>query len=95
LIINNKSLFARAIYLDTVISFLTHYTTSIRSNRNEQLAKEMYQKLVVEIEGANDGVISVKGLKPQLISEIASIRKEIEKLQEGYFGIGYNIITED
>jgi hypothetical protein len=34
-------------------------------------------------------------LKPQLISEIASIRKEIEKLQEGYFGIGYNIITED
>lgn len=95
LIINNKSLFARAVYLDTIISFLTHYITSIRSNRNEQLAKDMYQKLTIEIEGANDGVISVKGLKPQLISEIATIRKEIEKLQEGYFGIGYNVITED
>lgn len=97
MIINNKSLFARAIYLDVIISFLTHYCTSLRSNRNEQIAKEMYQKLMIEIEGTRpeDSVISVKGLRPQLLTEISTIKQEIEKLKEGYFGIGFNVITED
>lgn len=96
LIINNKNLFSRAVYLDTVISFLTHYSTSLRSNRNEQIAKEMYQKLMIEIEGTRpeDSVITVKGLRPQLLTEISSIKQEIEKLKEGYFGIGFNTITE-
>lgn len=95
LIINNKNLFARAINIDLVISFLQAYLASLRSNRNEKLASELYQKIMIEIEGtrAGDNVISVKGLRPQLLSEISNIKAEIEKLKENYFGIGINVIT--
>lgn len=97
LILNNKFLFSRAIYLDVVISFLTNYSASLRSNRNEQIAKELFQKIMLEIEGTRgvDNVITVKGLRPQLLTEISNIKNEIEKIKEGYFGIGYNVITED
>lgn len=96
LIIQNRFLFARAIYLSGIINTLQIYMASLRSNGNERQANELYQKVLIEVEGtrSNDNVISVKGLRPQLISEISDIKSEITKIKEGYLGNGYTVVTE-
>lgn len=96
LIIQNRFLFARAIFLSAVINCLQIYISSLRSNRNERQAEELYKKILIEIEGTRggDNIISVKGLRPQLISEISDIKKEITSIKEGYLGNGYSVITE-
>ena len=96
LIIQNRFLFSRAIFLSSVISSLQIYMTSLRSNRNERQAEELYKKVLVEVEGtrAGDNIISVKGLRPQLLSEISDIKAELTKIKEGYLGNGFNVITE-
>lgn len=70
--------------------------SSLRSNRNERQAEELYKKILVEIEGtrAGDNIITVKGLRPQLLTEISDIKKEITSLKEGYLGNGYSVMTE-
>lgn len=96
LIIQNRFLFARAIHISAVINCLQIYLASLRSNRNERQAQELYNKVLLEIEGtrSGDSVISVKGLRPQLLSEISNIKDEITKIKEGYLGNGYEVITE-
>lgn len=96
LVIQNRFLFARAIYLRAVINCLQIYMASLRSNENERQAQGLYNKILLEIEGtrASDGNIAVKGLRPQLISEISTIKDEILKVSEGYLGNGYEVITE-
>ena len=96
LIIQNRFIFSRAIFLSSVISSLQIYMTSLRSNRNERQAEELYNKVLIEVEGTRtgDNIISVKGLRPQLLSEISDIKSEITKIKEGYLGNGYNVITE-
>lgn len=96
LIIQNKFLFARAIYLSAVINTLQLYMSSIRSNYNEREADQLYNKILLEIEGTTnrDNVISVKGLRPQMLSEISDIKDEITKLRENYLGTGWELITE-
>jgi len=96
LIIQNRFLFARAIFLSAVINSLQIYMSSLRSNRNERQAEELYKKILVEIEGtrSGDNIISVKGLRPQLLSEISDIKKELTSVKEGYLGNGYSVITE-
>lgn len=94
LAINNSFLLGRAIYLDMVISCLQVYISSLRSNMNERESANLYQKVMIEIEGTDQG-IQVKGLRSQLLSEITSIKQQIEKIREGYFGIGYEVITQD
>ena len=96
LIIQNRFLFARAIFLSAVINSLQIYMSSLRSNRNERQADELYKKVLVEVEGtrSGDNIISVKGLRPQLLSEISDIKKEITQVKEGYLGNGYSVITE-
>lgn len=96
LIIQNRFLFARAIHLSSVITSLQIYVASLRSNDNEREADELYRKIMIEVEGvnANEGGISVKGLKPQLLTEISNIKDQILSIKEGYFGNGYQIITE-
>ena len=96
LIIQNRFLFARAIFISSVISSLQIYMTSLRSNRNERQAEELYKKVLVEVEGTRtgDNIISVKGLRPQLISEISDIKSELTKIREGYLGNGFKVITE-
>jgi len=95
LVIQNKFLFGRAVYLSSVINCLQIYMSSLRSSRNEKLSGQLYNKILVEIEGTSgeDNVISVKGLRPQMLSEISDIKKEITKLKEGYFGNGFEVIT--
>lgn len=96
LIIQNRFLFARAIHISAVINCLQIYLASLRSNRNERQAEQLYNKVLLEVEGtrSGDNVISVKGLRPQLLSEISEIKKEITKLKEGYLGNGWEVITE-
>lgn len=96
LIIQNRFLFARAIQLSAIINCLQIYMASLRSNRNQRHADDLYNKILVEIEGtrASDNVISVKGLRPQLLSEISTIKDEIQRLREGYLGDGFEVLTE-
>jgi hypothetical protein len=54
----------------------------------------MVSKLLVEIEGANDGVMNKKGIKEMFYSSITKIKAEVERLQNGYFGIGLMIDTD-
>lgn len=96
LVIQNRFLFARAIFYSAVINCLQIYMSSLRSNRNERHANELYNKVLLEVEGTrnSDSVISVKGLRAQLSTEITDIKKEITKVKEGYLGNGFNVITE-
>lgn len=85
-VINNKQLFARAVCLDMSIKCMQIYISSLRSNRNEILAGDLYQKLMIEIEGTKgqESVVTVKGLRPSLVGEIYQIRAEIQKMQKGF-----------
>lgn len=96
LIIQNRFIFARAVYITAIINTLQIYMASLRSNRNERQAEELYKKILIEVEGtrSGDNVISVKGLRPQLLSEISTIKDEITKIKEGYLGNGYFVMTE-
>ena len=87
--INNKMLFARAIQLQAIISCAQMYMASLRSNSNQINSEQLYQKIMVEIEGTSgDSVVRVHGLKNQLLGEITSIRSEIAKLKKGFFKSG-------
>ena len=96
LIAQNKFLFSRAVYLQCVINVLQSYLSSLRSNRNENIAAELYQKIKLEIEGSDskESPIAIKGLRPQLLGEISQIQNELSKLQKGYFGDGIQVITQ-
>ncbi len=84
-VINSKMMFARAVQLSSIINCIQLYMSSLRSSRNEKHASEIYQKVMIELEGTdNESAIKVKGLKKQLLSEITSIKSEIEKMQKGF-----------
>lgn len=83
-IINNKIMFARALQLQCIISCIQIYMASLRSNTNQSHANQIYEKIMIELEGTRaDNVIYIKGIKNQLLSEISSIRAEIQKLKVG------------
>lgn len=96
-IITNKFLFSRAIYLDCIIACLNIYAASLRSNGDERSADELYSRIMLEIEGTrpDDNVISIRGLRPQIVYEISQIREQILKLKGGFFGKGYFVLTQD
>lgn len=83
-VINNKQLFARAIQLDCQIQCIQLYLSSLRSNLNESISAQLYEKIMIELEGtSSESLVKVKGLKNQLIGEITSIRAEINKIKVG------------
>ena len=85
LIVQNEKLFARAIQLDCQISLLSESIASIRSNRNERISGAYTAQIMAQIEGeSGEGNVKVSGLRPQFYGAIGSIRKELNKLQEGY-----------
>lgn len=86
LIINNEQLFATAIKLDMQINLISIGMASIRSNRNERMSDAIQSKMLVELEGADNGVVKQVGLRTKLNRSIGLIKSEIKKLQEGYFG---------
>lgn len=93
LVLNNKSLFAKAICTDMIIQCMKVYLCSLRTNRNQVISEALFEKVIAELEGTNpDSVIRVKGMKAQLIGEISSIRKEIQKLKKGFFKSGQILV---
>jgi len=82
-IIANKTIFARAIYLDCAIKMLSTSITSLRSNRNERKGSEL-AKMVMFLDG--DEETKKGGLKNSLLQETTRLREEIGKLKEGTFG---------
>ena len=95
LITQNKSLFARAVNLDLQIKCMEIYMASLRSNLNERKSERKLLMMIQLIEGANasESVVKVTGLRPQLSRAISSIRKEIFKLQDGYYDKRISVIT--
>jgi len=93
-VINNKQLFARAIQLDCQIQCIQLYLSSLRSNINQALSTQLYEKIMIELEGTSaDSMIKVKGLKNQLIGEITSIRNEIQKIKIGVKKSGQILVS--
>jgi hypothetical protein len=87
LIINNDFLFANAINYDMQINVLSEIGSSIRSNRNTRVGKDMLSRIQLEIEGQSEAQgIKVTGLRPQLYKSLGILKKEIDSLQKGYFG---------
>lgn len=87
-VLNNKMLFARAMQLSCVIKCVNLYLSSLRLNANNTTSNQLYQKIMVELEGTDNEVIKSKGLRSQLLTEITSIKNEIQKLQKGFFKTG-------
>jgi len=85
-ILNNKMLFAKAISLEFTIRCLQMYVSSIRSNSNERKSQELYQKIMIEIEGTkgSDSLISVTGLREQVLGEVSQLKQEVKKLKTGF-----------
>lgn len=83
-VINNKMLFAKAIQLDCIIQCIQIYMASLRSNANQSNSNQMYEKIMIDLEGTSSGsLIKVNGLRNQLIGEITTIKEEIKKLRVG------------
>lgn len=86
LMINNEMLFANAINIDFQISLLSIGPASLRSNRNERISESLANKILVELEGAENETIKKVGLRTKLMGAITQLRTEINKLKVGYFG---------
>jgi len=86
LITQNEMLFAHAINLDLQIKCLNVYMASLRDNLNERKSELQVLKLIQEIEGVNEteSTVKVTGLRPQLSRAISRIKKEINKLDQGF-----------
>ena len=94
LIINNDFLFANAILKSFQITVLEEISNSIRSNRNTRLGEENLIRILQEIEGQEgSGVVKVSGLRPKLISQLQTLKAEIDKIKNGYFAEGLQVIT--
>lgn len=94
LAINNKSLFAKAIQIQSQVDCLSSILSSARSNEIQRISNEMLNKIIVELDGLNtdDGLNKV-GLKTLLGGEIQRLRKEITRIRDGYFATGLTLNT--
>lgn len=93
-VINNKNLFARAIYLNMILDCLQLYISSTRKNPSERDATGLVEKMLVEMQGVDSRQgIKVIGIKDHLLGEITTIKKEVEKLQKGFFKKGQILVS--
>jgi hypothetical protein len=94
LIVNNETLFARAISLDFSIAVLREQLNSLRTNSNQRLAEQQSLKILAEIEGTSgDNALKLIGLRSLLNGEIEQISNEIDKLKRGYFNNSIKVNT--
>jgi hypothetical protein len=94
LILQNKFLFAYAIQLQCQIQALTYYIASLRTNKNDRKTGEMLETIIIELDGRSAETGSSKvGLTDMLIYEIRRVRKEINRLQNGYEHDGLMTVT--
>lgn len=87
-IINSQSLFAKAIDIKYQIALMRIYMGSIRSNRDQRHAQELYTQMLAIIEGVEGSVgsVGVQGLTASFVSEVLNIQKQVNKQRVGYFG---------
>ena len=87
LIIRNETLLGHAINIDLQIKCFEVYMASLRSNVNQRIGNLNMITMIQLVEGVNDTESSLKitGLRPELNRAINQIKKEINKLQDGYF----------
>ena len=89
LIKDNARMFASAIQIAGQIEVLNQYLTSIRLNRVQRAAKGLADEILVNINGFSSDTVKIKGLSQYYYGEIQSIKKEIDKLNKGYFAHGF------
>ena len=90
LVINNEFLFAKAIQQAFQITVLEEISNSIRANRNKRMGESHLIRILQEIEGQEGtGVVKISGLRPKLYGSLESLKQEVDKLKEGYFGKGF------
>lgn len=83
-IIQNKTLFADAINLETAILVLNQIKASSRSNRNQRLAALNLTAIEVAIEGqTSDKYQKVTGLRPSLGKQLDLIKRKVDTLLLG------------
>lgn len=84
--IQNEKLFAKAIQLDCQISLLLESVATLQSNRNERVSNGYAAQVMAQIEGeTGDNNVKVKGIRPMFFGAIGTLKKEINKLRNGYF----------
>ena len=91
--INNKSLFAEAINMECQIQFLNEYVASTRSNKSARLSKQVVSNIISETVVTDSGASFSKGLKPSLEAMIDRVQKQINKIERGYYGTYFNVVT--
>jgi len=87
LIIQNQNLFGKAVQLQMCIDILTAYSSTLRSNKNQRRSEELTNKIADMLDNIDSSGNHI-GKRHELFGEIVSIRKEIKKLQLGYFADG-------
>ena len=93
-ILQNEKLFQQAILYQCRILFLQNYLASLRTTINERASKDVINQVTIELEGlTQDTGINKPGLQQKLFSEVKRLKKEIEKMQEGFFGTTVEYIT--
>lgn len=93
-IIQNQSLFAKAIEMQLTIDLLQMIVGSLRFNLNQQQSRDLLTQITVELEGMDpEEGIKKTGLKRQLMGEINHIQAEISRIQQGYFAHGFLLNT--
>lgn len=94
LITQNEMLFAYAINLAFQKALIEVYLGSRRSNRDQRESQFKAAELRAEIDGIRgEGVVNVRGINPELLSEISNLKEQITKLREGYFGGRIKVLT--
>ena len=87
LILQNESLFYQAINVEFQIKFLTSTIASLRINGDQRKTAELLSRMTIEVSGLDsEGHAKVRGLRPLQIQMIKTIRAEIKRLNENYFG---------
>lgn len=89
MILNNQTLFARAVQYACWIKFMSTYIATLRSNRTQRNLERDIDTILSRIDGreGDDGRVR-PGYRAMLTSSIKQIRSEIEKLKDGYFTDG-------
>jgi DNA/RNA endonuclease YhcR with UshA esterase domain len=87
LIIQNQNLFGKAIQLQMGLDILTEYSSTLRSNKNERRSRELTSKIADMIDNIDSDGNHI-GMRSKLFGEVVGLRKEIKKLEGGYFADG-------
>lgn len=82
-VIQNKTMFARAIQLQMAIQVLNGFVASNRSNSEERYAKNLRNSIITLLKGVRGDGLKEQGLETMFISEVSRIKSELDKIKTG------------